>query len=118
MYYLHTRIQGWNCSRVESLVWQYDISALMANQIEKQTGSKPLQVRLQQGNEPGHLYALYFTFHKPTRPRPETLNPKLSPGTGAAGQGARAPSRPFPWFYGDTPDPCLSPAVGLGPQRS
>jgi hypothetical protein len=26
-------------------VWQYDISALMATQIEKQTGSKPLQVR-------------------------------------------------------------------------
>lgn len=25
--------QGWNCSRVESLVWQYDISALMANQV-------------------------------------------------------------------------------------
>jgi hypothetical protein len=55
---------------VESLVWQYDISALMANQIEKQTGSKPLQVSLQQGNEPGHLLALYFTFHKPTRPLP------------------------------------------------
>ena len=26
-------------------MWQYDISALMATQIEKQTGSKPLQVR-------------------------------------------------------------------------
>jgi hypothetical protein len=68
--FTYASIQGWNCSRVESLVWQYDISALMANQIEKQTGSKPLQVSLQQGNEPGHLLALYFTFHKPTRPLP------------------------------------------------
>jgi hypothetical protein len=42
--FTYASIQGWNCSRVESLVWQYDISALMANQIEKQTGSKPLQV--------------------------------------------------------------------------
>lgn len=38
--------QGWTCSRVESLVWQYDISALMAKQIEQQSGSKPLQVLL------------------------------------------------------------------------
>jgi len=64
MYIFFVFWQGWNCSRVESLVWQYDISALMANQIEKQTGSKPLQVRPQQGNWPGHLHLhdLYFTF--------------------------------------------------------
>ena len=34
--------QGWNCSRVESLVWQYDISALMANQVWRLAASVDL----------------------------------------------------------------------------
>jgi hypothetical protein len=36
--------QGWACSKVESLVWQYDVQALMTTRLEKLTGCKPIQV--------------------------------------------------------------------------
>jgi hypothetical protein len=51
--------RGWACSHVESLVWQYDIRALMAAQIEAQTGCAPEQENVRQGKEPGHFLDLF-----------------------------------------------------------
>ena len=70
-----------NCSRVESLVWQYDISALMATQIEEQTGSKPLQMRVQQGKEPAHMLALFdgaMVIHKTLASMPPSASARAS----------------------------------------
>ena len=41
-------LQGWWCSRVESLVWQYDISELLSSQLQRQTGCRPLQLTVKQ----------------------------------------------------------------------